>query len=75
MRWAIGLRMRNRRSEKAEAEIISRRGVCSIIYYVANRAIKVNSTVSASSMHSRSLSLLAAPSVVCPDEELLRGIY
>lgn len=32
---------------EAEAEIISRRGICSVIYYVANRAIKVNSAVSA----------------------------
>lgn len=70
-----------RQGGKAEAEIISRRGVCSVIYYVAKRAIKVNSAVPASSLLSRSLSffpaltaLFAASSVVCPGEELLRGI-
>lgn len=36
----------NLRSKKAEAEIISCHGVYNVIYYVVNRAIKVNSTVS-----------------------------
>lgn len=36
----------NLRNKKAEAEIISRHGICNVIYIV-NRAIKVNSTVPA----------------------------
>lgn len=50
--------------EKAEAEIISRHGVYSIIYYIANRAIKVNSTVPA-------LFLLSVPprDSLCPGKE------
>jgi len=49
------------KSSETEAEIISRHGICSIIYYVTNRAIKVNSAVPESPL-SRSRSFLHSSS-------------